>query len=143
MRGHPQAALEAGAGDFECVLPAHRVVVVELAADQSRRQGDRLEVEAIFELCRTVNRHPEGATAELEVVQVEVKVGDDGSDQPLDLLQRVGVAHLVPSLLSLGLVLTLRQDGIGPISKEGVDPEEPTPSVLGTSKDSSSISAGG
>ena len=47
---------------------------------------------------RAVDRDAQRAATELEVVEIELEVGDDGNDQALDLLQRVGVAHL--SLLS-------------------------------------------
>ena len=42
-----QAALEPWAGDLQRVVPAHRVVVVELAADQPGGQRDGLEVDAL------------------------------------------------------------------------------------------------
>ena len=118
VRRRAQAALEPGAGDLERVVPAHRVVVIELAADQARGQGDGLEIEAALELGRTVDGDAQRAAAELEVVEVEVQVGDDRRDQSLDLLQRVGVAHLVPS----SSLLACCSPDIGPISKEGVDP---------------------
>jgi hypothetical protein len=94
---YPQAALEAGAGDLEGVVAGHRVVVVELAPDQARGQGDRLEVEAAVGAFLAVERDPQRAAAELEVVQVEVQVGDDRSDQALDPLQRAAVTHVISS----------------------------------------------
>ena len=143
MNRRAQAALETGARDLQRVVPAHGVLVVELATDQSRREGDGFHVEALFDTGGPVDGHAQRATTELEVVQVELQVGDDGDDQTLDLLQCVGVAHLVLPPVSLASRRLWLAPDIGPISKEGVDPEEPTPSVHRTSKDRSSISAGG
>src|SRR4029079_5411555 len=110
-----QAAFETGTADLEGVVPGHRVVVIELAPDQPRDQGDGFEIEALLHTCRAIDGDAQRAAAELEVVQLEVQIRDDGDDEPLDLaqhrVQRGAVAHLISSP---GLYL-------GPISKEGVD----------------------
>ena len=86
-------------------MPAHRIVVVELAADQARRQSNGFEVETLVDTHRPVDGHPQRAATELEVVELEVQVGHDRSDQALDFLQRARVAHLISPLLSLAVVL--------------------------------------
>src|SRR3954447_23801439 len=97
----PQAAFEPWAGDLERVVTGHRVVVVELAADQARRQGEGLEVETLLRTRRTVDGDAQRAATKLEVVQLQVQIGDDGYDQPLDLAQCGAVAHLVSLLPGL------------------------------------------
>ena len=114
MTGCAQAALQAGAGDLERVVTGHRVLVVELATDETRCQGDRLEVETLLDTCWTVDGDPQCAAAELQVVQLEVQIGDDGHDEAFDLAQCGAVAHSSPFVVS--------GRALGPISKEGVDP---------------------
>ena len=91
--GSAQLALEPGAGDLERVVTGHRIVVVELAGDEPGGQGDVLEVDAALAAGRGVDGDPQRAAAELEVVEVELEVGDDGRDERTDALHGAVVAH--------------------------------------------------
>ena len=99
VAGRAQAALETGAGDLERVVAAHRVVVVELARRSGGWRGRWLSRSRPSSTpAGRVDRDPQRAAAELEVVQVELQVGDDRGDQALDLRSTCCVSLIVVSL---------------------------------------------
>ena len=69
------------------------VVVVELAADQAGGQPDRLQVDATVAVDRRIDGDTQRSPAELEVVEVELEVGDDGRDQGTHTLEIARFAH--------------------------------------------------
>ena len=96
MRGGAQRALQTGAGDFKRVMAGQWVVMVELATDQPGGQRNGFEVDSAGAAGGGVDGDAQGATTELEVVQVELEVGNDGLDQGTDTLEIACIAHFRP-----------------------------------------------
>ena len=113
-----QRPFEAGARHLERVVAGHRVVVVEVTGDHPGDEGQRVEGDAAGGPGRRVDRDPQRAAAQLDVVEVELEVGDEGRDETGDAVDgaccRTSAAPLVVRCLISA-----------PFRRKGVDPAGP------------------
>ena len=100
--------------------------MVELAPDETRRQGDRVEVDSGSAADGRIDGDAQRAATEFKVVEVELEVTNDGRNQRANLVECLSFTHRGPPfVLRSSYIWPFSNDNLGPFSKEGVGHESP------------------
>ena len=103
--------------------------MVELAPDQPSGQCNGFKVDSTRTTGWSVNRDAQGATTELQVVEVELEVGNDGLDQGTNTLESAGIAHFRPPFDGELLAFDMLGDPTWALAVKKAWAREPTPLV--------------